>query len=293
MKRNKIMTPPSQDRLLIYKRRIAFHEAGHAAGIHLNNKSKQLAPVSFKLVLKERACEKEEAVVTYQASQDNHIAHVKGGRLIELLPDSFDGFVHNLMKHNEVMTQQVDNYRLAFESDIINLFIGPLAEAKHIADTDDELFNLQLINPQALKNYGGNANLALINEYLQCLFFDKQIDEKLDELFTEAFDFVNNDVNWAAITQLANYILKSSKCIIHHEDIIFMLDQSVANFTDRRTKARHHCHGWFKETVHQIKNSYTLSLENAERPSQALLDSMSQLEKDRLILKLFDLLEKP
>ncbi len=59
--------------------------------------------------------------------------------------------------------------------------------------TDDELFNHQLVNLKALKNYGGSSDLALANEYLQSYSADKQQrDEKLDELFTVAFDFVNN-----------------------------------------------------------------------------------------------------
>ena len=38
VKRNKITTTLDQNKLVEYKRRVAFHEAGYAAGIHLNNR---------------------------------------------------------------------------------------------------------------------------------------------------------------------------------------------------------------------------------------------------------------
>ena len=47
MKRNNIIETLSQDKLIEHKQRVAFHEAGHAAGIHLNNKARRLPPVFF------------------------------------------------------------------------------------------------------------------------------------------------------------------------------------------------------------------------------------------------------
>jgi len=38
MKRNNIAEISGQDKLVEHKQRVAFHEAGHAAGIYLNNK---------------------------------------------------------------------------------------------------------------------------------------------------------------------------------------------------------------------------------------------------------------
>ena len=281
MKQNKIVNPCRQDGLLANKQRVAFHEAGHVAGIHFNNKARHLSPIPFRIILKKITC------------NDDHVVKVKGGRLIELLPKAYDGFVRKLTEDNDVSVQLVADYRMAIEADIISLLIGPLAEAKHIANTDNELFNLNLINPKALGNYGGSSNIALVNEYLQCFYADKHNDENLDELFSEAFNFVNNDANWSVITQLAEYILGSNKSIIFYEEIVTMLDQSMANFTDRRSKVRNNYNGWFKETVRQIKHNYTLSDENLERPSQLELDSMSQIEKDALIMKLFDSHQSP
>ncbi|MDO9185924.1 MAG: hypothetical protein Q7W13_07925, partial [Bacteroidia bacterium] len=107
------------------------------------------------------------------------------------------------------------------------------------ADTDDELFNHKLVNLDALKNYGGCSDLALVNEYLHSFSVDKQQkDEKLDELFTVAFNFIKDDANWAAITKLADYIFGSSKNIICCEEIVSILDQSVEHFKNRRTRTR-------------------------------------------------------
>ncbi|HEY8097623.1 MAG TPA: hypothetical protein VIE65_16260 [Methylobacter sp.] len=244
MKRNKIIETLSQGKLIEHKQRVAFHEAGHAAGIYLNNKARQLPPVFFKIIFKEMGGVTAADIMAYQTTHDDCIARVEGGRLIELLPPSIDSLVQELTEQNDAMVKLVEDYKIAFEADIINLLIGPLAEAKHVAATDDELFNRQLVNLKALKNYGGSSDLALANEYLHSYSADKQLqDEKLDELFTFAFDFVNNDANWAAINQLAGYILSSSKNIIECDDIVSVLDQSVEHFHNRRIKPRDHLYG--------------------------------------------------
>ncbi len=238
MKRNSMIETFSQDKLIQHKQRVAFHEAGHAAGIHLNNKASKLPPVFFKIILKNMSSVTAADIMAYQTTHDDCIARVEGGRLIELLPPSIDSLARELTQHNEAMVQLVKDYRVAFEADIINLLIGPLAEAKHVADTDNELFNHQLVNLKALKNYGGRSDLALANEYLQSFSADKQQrDDKLAELFTVAFNFINNAANWAAITQLADHILGGSKNIIGCEEIILLLDQSVEHFQNRKTAA--------------------------------------------------------
>ncbi len=293
MKRNKILTPINQDKLKEYKQRAAFHEAGYAAAVHLNNRAKRLPPAFFKIFFKRMGCITAVDGIAYKTNPNNYIAQMEGGRLIELLPDPVDSLERELTKHSGAMAQLAEEYRTVFESDIVNLLIGPLAEAKYIADTDDELFNHRLINLKALKNYGGDSGLTLINEYLQSFFTDKQKNEKLNELFTEAFDFVNDDTNWAAITKLANYIRGCKyEDIICCEEIGLMLDQSIANFRDRRSQARHRDNGWFKITADHIKISYAKNMTNINRPSQAVLDSMNHAEKNALILELFDLLSE-
>ncbi len=226
MKRNKITEALNQDKLRDYKKCIAFHEAGHAAGIHLNNQAHHLPPVFFNINFKNLSAIADTDVMAYQSLRRDCIARVEGGRLIESLPPSIDSLVRGLTEHNDTRMQLTKDYMNAFEADIVNLLIGPLAEAKHVADIDDELFNHQLISLDALKNYGGSFDLALVNDYLRSFSADKQRqDGKLAELFTAAFDFVNNKANWKAITQLANYILGSHKNIICCAEIVSILDQ--------------------------------------------------------------------
>jgi hypothetical protein len=241
MNRNKVSEIFSKDNLIEHNQRVAIHEAGHAAGIYLNNKAVGLPPVYFKIHFKNTCSVTEADVMAYQISHDERVTRVEGGRLIELLPASIDSLVHELTERNDAMPKSTPDYMRAFEADIINLLIGPLAEAKHVADTDDEQFNHKLVNLDALKNYGGSYDIALANEYLECLSEIKQLrDIKLDELFTSAFNFVNNGANWAAITKLADYMLGSSKSIICCEEISSMLDHSVAHFQDRKINARLH-----------------------------------------------------
>ncbi|MGR9014980.1 MAG: hypothetical protein ACU83U_15195 [Gammaproteobacteria bacterium] len=218
MKRNMIFKNISQDKLFGHKRCIAFHEAGHAAAIYLNNKARNLPPVSFQILFKDLNGESEKDIMVYQVAQNDCIARVKGGRSIKSLPYSAEVLAQQAAEHN-------NDHAVAFEVDIINLLIGPLAEAKHIAYIDDELFNHQLVNLNALENYGGSSDLELVDEYLQRLSTCKQQQsKKLDELFTLAFDFINDRANWAAISKLAHYILDSNKSIISCEEVAVLFE---------------------------------------------------------------------
>lgn len=222
MKRNMVFKSLSQDNLLGHKQCIAFHEAGHAAAIYLNNKARNLPPAFFQIMFKDFSGESKESIMVYQVAQNDCIASVKGGRSFKSLPSADNALVHKTIDHNHSIKDRV----IAFEVDIINLLIGPLAEAKHIAHTDDELFNHKLVDLEALKNYGGSSDLELINEYLQCFSACRQQQrKKLDELFDVAFNFINDRANWSAITKLAHYILDSNKSIINCEEVVSLLEQ--------------------------------------------------------------------
>ncbi|MDP3877348.1 MAG: hypothetical protein Q8Q50_10235 [Methylobacter sp.] len=193
MKRNTPFKSLRHDQLLEHSHYIAFHEAGHAAAIYLNNKIRNLAPVSFQIIIKDLQSTSEESILVYQVAQNDNRAK--------------------------------EDHITAFEVDIINLLIGPLAEAKYIADTDDELFSHKLVNLKALKNYGGSSDLDSVDEYLNYFSTCKQQQaKKLDELFAVAVNFINDRTNWAAITKLAHYILNSNKNIINCEDVAYLLE---------------------------------------------------------------------
>jgi len=225
MKRNNIVDIyKHNDRLQQHKQCIAFHEAGHAAAIYLNNKARNLPPIFFQIIFKEVNSTTDYDGLAYQAIHDDGVARVEGGRLIQSLPYTVDGLAHKLIDQNEAMAPLVMDYIIAFEADIINLLIGPLAEAKYVHNRDDERFNHQLVNLKSLKNYGGGSDLALALEYVDSFSASKlQRDEKLDELFTVACDFVCDSSNWKAITKLANYILESDKNIISCEEVVSLL----------------------------------------------------------------------
>ena len=225
MKRNKIVDICKyNNRLQQHKQCIAFHEAGHAAAIYLNNNARNLPPIFFQIIFKEASGTTDYDELIYQATHDDSVARVEGGRLIQSLPYTVDGLAHKLIDHNEAMEPLVMDYIIAYEADIINLLIGPLAEAKHVHNRDDERFNHQLVNLKSLENYGGGSDLALALEYIESFSASKlQRDEKLDELFTVACDFVSDSSNWKAITKLANYILESNKNIISCEEVVSVL----------------------------------------------------------------------
>jgi hypothetical protein len=246
MKRNKIIKTLNLNKIIEHKKLIAFHEAGHAAGIHLNNKAKCLPPLSFKIIFKEMSCVIEADNQTHRMHHNDCSARVEGGRLVELLPCFICGPMRELAEHKYPIAQFEKSHRVNFEADIINLLIGPLAEAKHVANTDDELFNHKLVNLKALKNYGGSSDISLTHEYLRYLSADEpRRSEMLNELFLEAFNFVNDDENWAAITKLAHYILNSHKSVICHEEIVLMLDQAVIHFQHQMSSMPGHSHCGF------------------------------------------------
>ncbi len=224
MKRNKIIDDSKQYRLQQHKQCIAFHEAGHAAAIYLNNKARNLPPIFFQIIFKEIDDASDYDEFMSQGSHDDCVARVEGGRLIQSLPFSVDGLAHKLIDHNEAMAPLVNDYIRAFEADIINLLVGPLAEAKFIHNRDDELFNHQLVNLKSLENYGGGSDISLAREYIENFSASReQQDEKLHELFVLASDFVKSPLNWKAITDLANYILESDKAIISCEEVASVL----------------------------------------------------------------------
>jgi hypothetical protein len=219
MKRNNIFKNFSHDKLLGNKQCIAFHEAGHAAAIYLNNKARNLPPAFFQIIFKDLNSEPEDSIMVYQVAQNDCIARVKGGR------SSINALAPKTEHHNDAMIPLIKDHIIGFEVDIINLLIGPLAEAKYIAHTDDEMFNHKLVDLEALRNYGGNSDLERVAEYLQCLSACKQQQsKKLDELFAVAFNFINDRANWTAIIKLANYILDSNKNIISCEEVALLLE---------------------------------------------------------------------
>jgi len=203
------------------RKQTAIHEAGHAAAIYLGNKQKELPPVFFQIIIKNEVKTGQWLPQTDDNAKNRMtcFAKVEGGRLIHTLPSS-------LMKATlRFSINESQAYRTAFEADIINFLAGPLAEARYVALCDDEIFNPRLVNLHALHFYGGAADVALAQEYLDCLVTGQQEKErKIADLFMAAYQFISQHSNWRAITALADFILNTGKNVIEYEEIISMLD---------------------------------------------------------------------
>lgn len=214
---------PADTRIEIDKR-IAYHQAGHAAAIYLGNKQKQLPAVHFQIIIKPLEWE-GQARGRFACPHGKYTAKVEGGRLIQSLPMSFAEATQYFSWPEQ------EQCLCAFEADVINLLAGSLAEAKFVASRDNEVFNPNLVYLGALKFYGDGSDLEVITEYLECFMLHKaERDRKLAELFLAAFSFVNKRSNWNAITALAEFILdtprEDSKDIIQCEDVISLLEAS-------------------------------------------------------------------
>lgn len=203
-------------------RQIIFHEAGHAAAIHLHNKQKQLPPVYFQITIKKSDHSLINPCANRTVTRDHFVAMVEDGYLIQSLPIAL------IESAKYFSLDEQDSYRTAFEADMINLLVGPLAEAKHIALRDNECFSKNLINVNALHNYGGTSDLEKVYEYLENFIPDTRLhEEKIVELFNQAFQFIDSPVHWQAIKRLADYILDNTKNTIGCEEAIAVLEERI------------------------------------------------------------------
>lgn len=189
--------------------KIAYHEAGHAAAIHLNNKDKQLLPVHFAIKVKKP-----------NTSCSRWFAEVVDGQLIHDL-------YSNVVDHSSLTKLEQLNFQQAYEADVINLLVGPLAEAKFIAERDGKSLHRNSIALTELKNYGGVSDINKAYQHLKLcsgLSQPQKIEEKISELFNQAFLFISKPVYWKTIATLADYILASEREEIACDEIISILD---------------------------------------------------------------------
>ncbi len=192
--------------------RTAFHEAGHAAAIHLRNRQKQLPPVFFEIQVKRPTNENPD-----------FCAKVIDGNLIQNLPIAVVESLSTLSSHEQHSCQR------AYEADVVNLLVGPLAEAKYVSIRDDEVFNRNLVNFDALHNYGGYNDLEKAQSYLEYFIASKQQrEEKMAELLCQAFDFIDHSHYWKCILNLAHYILDSQQELISCDEAINVFDQCLS-----------------------------------------------------------------
>jgi len=191
--------------------RTAFHEAGHAAAIHLRNKQQQLPPIYFEIQIKRPLNGKGEFA-----------AKVIDGNLTQNLP------IAMLESFATLSGSQHHSCQLAYEADIINLLAGPLAEAKYIALRDGAGFDLKFASIQNLTNFGGLTDVERVYEYLEYFIAARILREQaLQTLWEQAFLFVNHPQNWQGIFSLAQHILLSRQEIICCDEAIMVLDKAT------------------------------------------------------------------
>jgi len=189
----------------------AFHIAGYVAGMYLENQRKNLPLIYFQILIG-----KQESKTRLL------FAKVSGGRLVGDLATITQ---EKVSKHWN--SSSSGGHQTVYEADIINFLAGSLAEAKYVATRDNEGFNLDLLSPQAIKHYGGEADMQEVMFYLEFFLPNPlQREEKLKALFAEAFRFVEQESNWQSITALANYILDNSQGNISCEQAIAVLAPS-------------------------------------------------------------------
>jgi hypothetical protein len=207
-------TLPTRD----IRKKTAVHEAGHAAAISLGNQQKQLPLVYFQIVLHEGSDQKSSRKLHYPHTSHNH-AEVKGGRLIHTLPLSVEETLKNFSEFER------EAYLQAFDADIVNTLVGPLAEAKYVALSADETINPRLANFESLHQYGGAADLKTVQDYLDCWSDDPaRKARKMVDLFLAAYAFINDEQNWGAIIRLADFMIESGKNVISCEEAMAILD---------------------------------------------------------------------
>lgn len=197
---------------------IAIHEAGHAAAVYLGNKQKGLPVIFFQIHINPLKNNLQTIGLKGKYTHQ-YVAKIEGGRLIHTLPYSFNEATKYFS------AAQKCAYEQAFEADIFNMLIGPLAEAKYVSLRDDEAINFELVNIKSLHFYGGSSDLEMINEYVDCYIENDYLRKnKIAELFSSAYAFISNQSNWLAITALAEAILADEKNIIDYEDIVEILE---------------------------------------------------------------------
>jgi len=191
----------------------AFHIAGYVAAMCLENQRKNLPFINFQILIGKQESKTRLLLVK-----------VSGGRLVGDLGAITSG---KLASHRNLSV--ADEHQALYEADVVNFLSGSLAEAKYVALRDNEGFNLDLMNPEAIRHYGGEADMQEVMRYLD--FFvpnAKQRKTKLKALFAEAFRFVGQESNWKSITTLADYILENAQGNISCEQVAAVLAPSEA-----------------------------------------------------------------
>lgn len=223
-----ILTTNTQQKISIGKisKKMAYHQAGYAAAIHIGNQHKQLPTVHFHVAIKPELQNRQPNSCMTGIIEDifcKCAVNLEGGRLIQPLPLRISEAVQNLSWYQQA------EYCCALESDVVNLLAGPLAEAKYVALRDNEVFKANLLNINSLHFYNGSSAIELANKYMECyLPNEEERERKLAQLLMLAFNFVADHGNWRKIRALAEFIQSQTKAgVIPSKELISLLDSGL------------------------------------------------------------------
>ncbi len=208
-------------------KRTVFHEAGHAVALCLGNQKKSLPPVFFQINF---GCfEKKPAPVTMARSGQPNLATVTGGHLLDNLP------VTILECSGYYSCQEKNSYQIACEADVFNLLVGPVSEAKYVAENDGEVFCPDLFPLEILaSNYGGTVDLEYCHHFLEGLIVDPNIRmRKLKSIYREACAFVDDPDHWYVIRHLAFKLLDEQPAKADCEQLLNQIHEIVHQKTSR------------------------------------------------------------
>ena len=122
------------------------HVCGHATAIYLNNKSRNLPPIYFQIrFIDESSTFNSYDVNASLLAQSQKIVTLEGGRLINSLPTSINVLVPQSTTENDKIETLINDVVSVFETDVMNILIGPLAEAKFALEIDNEPFSLHIL----------------------------------------------------------------------------------------------------------------------------------------------------
>ena len=234
MKRHKSFDLSKKNSLDAHKKKIAYYESGRAVAMLINNQLKNLPPVFFEITFNNNTQNTPSDTQLDLASDVDYSAKVKGGRLVKNLPESIAMFTSELDLFLEYSMEQkekiIEGLVMAMECDLVNILVGSLAEAKYTVLCDDEIFNKNIVNINALHNYVGLSDRVLIEEYLTCFSNSKRLQNHiLERLFMQAYDFIDNASNWKKIMKLVDHILDEDIKKINYNQVNKLLDSKDAS----------------------------------------------------------------
>ena len=181
-------------------RRTAFHEAGHAAAIFLENQRKNLPSIYFYI-----------DIHNHNQLTSPALTRICGGRQIDDVL-----MIGRAAAVGRQDLSTIADYQVAYEADIINLLAGPLAEAKYVFLRDNKLIE-QLESQVNTKKYELGLwwwwydQIIPENRAIMQAIIQKYIDKWLLVPYSQ----LHPGVSYNNVTSLLTQVLSSAKSFLY------------------------------------------------------------------------------